>query len=137
MARKDIFNIFKQNNLSSQNNYLKVNCTGPGGIKGGYGTKIWLYEKGKADDINYLIGFNEINTAAGYLSHNSATQHFGLGSHSSCDLVAAFTDGTKILRPSVTSNQTVLITSEVNCVHVKTRIYLQGCYAGNGIMFKK
>ena len=136
MARKDIFNIFKQNNLSSQNNYLKVNCNGPGGIKGGYGTKIWLYEKGKANDINYLIGFNEINTAAGYLSHNSATQHFGLGSHSSCDLVAAFTDGTKILSPSVTSNQTVLITPEVNCVHVKTRIYLQGCYAGNGIMLK-
>ncbi|MBN1480403.1 VCBS repeat-containing protein [candidate division KSB1 bacterium] len=109
VARSDMLNILLQNNTSGAANYLKITAMGPGGNRGGFGTKIWLYEAGHLNDPDYLIGHREIVSTSGHMSQPSPRQHFGLASNNTIDLTARFTDGSYIAQCHVSANQTILI----------------------------
>ncbi len=112
-ARKDIFNVFMQNNLSNSNHYLNVQTEGPGGIKGGFGTKIWVFPAGQFEPSE-LLGYREVIAAQGHISQNSPVQHFGLGAHAQIDLLARFTDGTFLVRRNVPADQTIKISPKLS-----------------------
>ncbi|MBN1464403.1 VCBS repeat-containing protein, partial [candidate division KSB1 bacterium] len=109
MARTDMLNVMLQNNFSQDENFLKVKANGPDGNKGGFGTKIWLYEAGHLNDPNYLLGHREMVSASGHISQSSPTLHFGLGANLSLDLMARFTDGSFLAKRALPANQTITI----------------------------
>ena len=113
-ARKDIFNVFKQNNLSNSNHYLNVCANGPGGTRGGFGTKIWIFPAGQLGESAELLGYREIIAAQGHISQNSPVQHFGLGSYAQFDMIARFTDGTFLVRRQVPADQTIKISPKLS-----------------------
>ena len=108
-VRSDAFNVFLKNNLANGNHYLQVNAFGPDGNLGGFGTKIWLYRAGQLGEPDGLLGFREIQSATGHTSQYSPTQHFGLGSHLTCDLLAEFTDGTLLAMRDVQTDQKITL----------------------------
>ncbi len=108
-ARSDMLNVLLQNNYAEGYNYLHVYALGPAGNAGGFGTKVWLYESGHTNDNNYLLGFREIVSASGHMSQSSPTLHFGLGLHTTVDLVAHFIDGSSLIQKNIAANQTILI----------------------------
>ncbi len=108
-ARSDAFNVFMQNNLANGNHYLKVNAFGPKGDVGGFGTKVWLYQGGRLGDRTSLLGFRETISGSGHLAQNSPVLHFGLGSNTTCDLLAQFTDGSWLAVRQISADQTITI----------------------------
>ncbi len=99
-----------RNNLSKANNWLKVTGRGPKGDGGGFGTKIWLFESGHMDDMNYLIGYRQVMNTYGYLCQDDPVQHFGLGSKTLVDVKVRFLDGTELKMANVASNRKVIFT---------------------------
>jgi enediyne biosynthesis protein E4 len=106
-ARADMFNVLLQNNLESSNNFLNITAEGPQGDRGGFGTKIWLYEQGHTNDSSFLMSYSQVLSANGHVSQSSPTQHFGLGAQTSCDILVRFIDGSFMVKRDVSSNQTV------------------------------
>ncbi|MBN1558988.1 VCBS repeat-containing protein [candidate division KSB1 bacterium] len=109
MARSDMLNVMLRNNYSRNEHYLKAKANGPGGTKGGFGTRIWLYETGHLHDPNYLVGHREIVSTSGHISQSSPTLHFGLGFHSSVDVLARFTDGSFLSQRAIPANRTIIV----------------------------
>ncbi len=107
LTRSDIFNVFRENSLARTGHYLKVDAAGPGGNASAFGTKLWCYEAGKAGDPAALLGYREIVSGGGHLAQYPALQHFGLGSRTSCDLLAQFTDNTFLLLREAGADQTL------------------------------
>jgi len=109
VARADAFNVFMCNNLYNSNHYLRVKAFGPNNNIGGFGTKIWVYQPGHNGDNNYLLGYREVISGSGHISQYSPIQHFGLGSHSTCDVRARFTDGTENTYYSVAVDRLLIV----------------------------
>ncbi|MBN1542369.1 Ig-like domain-containing protein [candidate division KSB1 bacterium] len=111
-ARADAFNTFLVNNLDNDNHYLQVDARGPQNNRGGFGTKIWIYRSGEFGNPAALLGYREVVSASGHQSQSSSVQHFGLGSHLACDLLAHFTDGTVVIQRQIPADQQVLLRPE-------------------------
>ena len=109
IAVKDGDNVLLRNNLSNSNRWLRVAVTGWNGDYGGIGTRLYAYDAGHAGEAGHLVGFREITSASGYVGQSDLVQHFGLGLRDSVDLVARFTDGTRLVLRSVAANQTIHI----------------------------
>lgn len=52
----------------------------------GVGARVDVYESNKPHEPEFLIGSREIAVGFGYASGHEAVAHFGLGSHSTCDI---------------------------------------------------
>ncbi|HFE53826.1 MAG TPA: hypothetical protein ENK07_10295, partial [Bacteroidetes bacterium] len=109
IAVKDGDNVLLRNNLDNGNRWLRVAVTGWNGDYGGIGTRLYAYDQGHAGEMSHLVGFREITSASGYVGQSDLVQHFGLGLRDSVDLVARFTDGTRLVLRSVAANQTIHI----------------------------
>ena len=107
-ARADMFNVLLQNNLASAKNFIKIAANGPND-QGGIGSKIWLYETGHLNDPAHLIAYSEIFSANGHISQPPSTQHFGLDSRQSCDILVRFINGEYAALRNTAANQTVSI----------------------------
>lgn len=77
------------NNLNNSN-FLIINVEGTVSNRDAAGAKVWLYEHGHLNDINYLRGYREINCGCGYVSHNSREIHFGVKEDCLYDAVVYF-----------------------------------------------
>ncbi len=113
-ANKDIkprySNRLFRNNLSKTNRWLKVTGRGPKGDGGAFGTKIWLFEPGHMDDLNYLVGYRQVMNTYGYLCQDDPVQHFGLGVREIIDVKVRFLDGTELKMAGVGANRKVIFT---------------------------
>ena len=99
-ANKDIKaeagNRLYRNELKSSNRWLKITGRGPKGDRGGFGTKIWVFERGQMDNIKRLVGYRDVQNAYGYLCQDDPVQHFGLGQRDSVDVKVKLLDGTTL-----------------------------------------
>lgn len=97
-------NIFVwQNNTSTSNNWLKVKLEGTTSNRNGVGSFIEISINGNKQYRYTCIG-------EGYLSQNSATEHFGLGTDTTVDyLKVKWLSGTEDVFYNVSANQTLNI----------------------------
>lgn len=101
-------------NAINKNNFVKLNLHGSISNRDAIGAKVWLYQSGKAENKNFLLGYREVNGGSGYVSSNSKQVHFGLGDLSRCDIVILFpVSGIKSVYHNV-KNGTVLNIYEEN-----------------------
>lgn len=113
LHRADAFTVLKKNNLVNSNHFLKVKAIGPKGNNSGIGTKVWLYQNNELGNAAALLGYREVLSANGHLTSPSPTLHFGLNTHTACDLLALFSDGTVLAMRNLTADQTVSIKPEI------------------------
>jgi hypothetical protein len=74
-------------NVTKAGNWTDVQVVGKGTTPMGIGTRVSVYEAGKAGDAKSLIGCQEIQTGYGYASGQPAIAHFGVGDRTNVDLV--------------------------------------------------
>ena len=98
-------NFLLQNNSFNANNYIQVLCTGSEGDYGGFGTKVFVFEKDHLGEMDRLLGFQESVSNFGYLGQNQTALHFGLGQYTACDLKIVRTDGSTVEYQNVPANQ--------------------------------
>lgn len=74
----------------------------------GIGSRVDVYESGRAGDANARIGSREVATGFGYASSQEAVAHFGLGDRTECDVVVTLPHGRgRLFRQAVKANQRV------------------------------
>ncbi len=84
------------NTTSTSNRWLEITGRGPKGDMGGFGTKIWVYDRGFMDDPGHLVGYRQVINAYGYLCQDDPVQHFGLGLRDSVDVKVRMLDKTEL-----------------------------------------
>ena len=70
-------------NESPANHWLDVTVEGLSFNHMGIGSRIQVFESGRAGDPDALLGMHEINIGTGYASGHTALAHFGLANHKS------------------------------------------------------
>ena len=96
-----------RNDLSSNNRWLKVTGRGPKGDLGGFGSKIWIFEKNQMDNLNRLVGYKQIISNYGFCCQDDPVQHFGLGQRDSVAVKIVLTDGTTLKIAKVAAKQKI------------------------------
>ncbi|MBN1481813.1 Ig-like domain-containing protein [candidate division KSB1 bacterium] len=85
-----------RNDLKSSNRWIKITGRGPGGDIGGFGSKIWLFDKDHIEDPDYLVGYRQVINSYGYLCQDDPEQHFGIGQRDTVDVKVKLLDGTEL-----------------------------------------
>lgn len=93
------------NTTITSNRWLKITGRGPKGDMGGFGTKIWVYDRGYLGDQAHLVGYRQVINAYGYLCQNDPVQHFGLGQRDSVDVRVRLLDKTELKLYGVAAKQ--------------------------------
>ena len=113
-----------QNNLSSENNWIKIILKSPSGQPGAFGAKIELFSAGHLGGT--LIGYREARSSTGYITQDDPVIHFGTGTNSQVDVKVTFLDGTTAQRTFVSVNQTITI--DHPDVLAELKVFLEGPY---------
>ena len=100
-------------NESKSGHWLEVTVKGTEGVnRMGMGSKVTLYQAGHLEEKSKMLGHREIAIGFGYASAQEAVVHFGLGEHTSCDLVVTLPHGKGVIvRQKVKANQRLVISS--------------------------
>jgi hypothetical protein len=101
-----------RNDYAGKNNWLKVRLISPGGQAGAFGAKVEIYLAGTGGKST-LLGFREAKSNYGYLGQDDPVLHFGLGRHTSVDIVIAFLDGSEVMATDVPVNQAVTVEGSI------------------------
>ncbi|MBN1559030.1 Ig-like domain-containing protein [candidate division KSB1 bacterium] len=113
-ANKDAYPIYSnrlfRNDQKTGNHWLKITGRGPGGDMGGFGTKIWVFERGFMDDMSRLLGYRQVINAYGYLCQDDPVQHFGLGMRDSVDVKVQLLDGTTLFMNAAPAKKRLFFT---------------------------
>ncbi|MDZ7725003.1 MAG: Ig-like domain-containing protein [candidate division KSB1 bacterium] len=109
LTRSDMLNVFRQNNLQSENHYISFDVYGPHNNRGGMGTKIWCFPAGELENRQALLGYREVTSSQGHISQPALVQHFGLGAVREVDVLARFTDGTFLIRRGLAADQHITL----------------------------
>jgi hypothetical protein len=98
-------------NETAGGNWLDVHVAGAGGVnRMGIGSRINVYEAGRASQAAALVGCREIATGYGYASGQEAVAHFGLGAREAVDVVVILPHGKgTIVRERVKANQRIVV----------------------------
>lgn len=100
-------------NETAGGHWLDVRVTGDksGGVNAmGVGSRVDVFETGRADDAKARIGSREIATGFGYASSQEAVAHFGLGNRTECDIVVTLPHGRgRLVQKAVKTNQRITI----------------------------
>ena len=94
-------------NVTKCGNWTEVAVSGPGTTPMGIGTRVCVYETGKAGDVKSLLGCQEIQTGYGYASGQPAIAHFGVGERTKIDLVLEVAHVGKVVLKSQPANQRI------------------------------
>jgi len=97
-------------NQTNDNNWLEVNCAGTVSSKDGIGTRLTVYDSGRMGEKAAYRGSREVMTSTGFCSQNMLTQHFGLSSAKTYDVVAVFPSGLTAYALDVKTGQRITIT---------------------------
>ncbi len=95
------------NKTVTNNRWLKITGRGPKGDAAGFGTKIWVYERGFMDSPAHLLGYRQVISQYGYLCQDDPVQHFGLGQRDSVDIKVRLLDKTELFMLKVPANQRI------------------------------
>ncbi|MHB8865148.1 MAG: FG-GAP-like repeat-containing protein [Pirellulaceae bacterium] len=107
-AQKRTHNRLIRNDLSEPDtNWLKIKLVSSNGQCGAFGTKVRIYQSGKAGDPSAMTSFREARSQEGYLAQNDPVLHFGLGNRPTVDAQATFLDGTIATRSHLAAGQVV------------------------------
>lgn len=98
-------------NETKSGHWLDVRVTGGNGVNAmGIGSRVDLYEAGRAGDDKARIGSREIAAGYGYASSQQAIAHFGLGARTECDVIVTLPHGKgRVIRKSVKADQRIAI----------------------------
>lgn len=98
-------------NETAGGHWLDVQVVGGSGVnRMGVGSRVDIYEAGKAGDADSRLGCREIATGFGYASSQEAVAHFGLGQRAVCDVVVTLPHGRgKVVRKNVEANQRIIV----------------------------
>lgn len=98
-------------NETKSGHWLDVRVTGGNGVNAmGIGSRVDLYEAGRAGDDKARIGSREIAAGYGYASSQQAIAHFGLGTRTECDVIVTLPHGKgRVIRKSVKADQRIAI----------------------------
>jgi len=111
-----------RNDLSSDNNWIKINLKSRSGQVGSFGTKIELFPAGHLGGS--IIGYREARSSTGYITQDDPVIHFGTGTNTQVDVRVTFLDGTIATRTFVPVNQTITIDHPDVLAEVK--VFLEG-----------
>jgi hypothetical protein len=76
----------------------------------GIGSRVSVYQTGKAGQIEAYLGCQEIATGYGYASSQEAVAHLGLGEHVRCDVEIILPHGRgKVVRRNVEADQRITV----------------------------
>jgi hypothetical protein len=78
-------------------------------VGGGIGASVAVYEAGRADDPDGLVGLREIAVSVGYTAGSPPWAHFGLGTLASVDLRVALPDGQTYSLDEVPANRHLML----------------------------
>ena len=99
-------------NETSSGNWLNVQVRGTKKVNSmGIGSKINIYQAGKAGQVTALLGSQDICVGYGYASGQTAIAHFGIGKINSVDIEVILPNGSgKLVQKNVKANQKIVIT---------------------------
>lgn len=80
-------------NEATSGHWLDVTVEGHTFNRMGIGSRVHVYESGRAGDPDGLLGMQELNIGTGYASGHVAVAHFGLGEVDAVDVVVRFPTG--------------------------------------------
>lgn len=78
-------------------------------VGGGVGASVAVYEPGRADEPEGLVGVREISASVGYTAGSPPWAHFGLGDLDSVDLRVALPNGQNYSLDDVPANQHLML----------------------------
>lgn len=96
-------------NNTNNDAFLKIDFVGTLSNRSAVMTKAAIYQAGHAGDDNYLVGYREVTAGNGTFPGNPLQVHFGLGDHSTVDLVATFPSGRRVVKEGIDRGQTLRI----------------------------
>jgi len=108
VANNDAESIYYENLLNNKN-YLEIKLIGTASNRDAIGAKAFLYEAGRVDQKEYLLGLREVNGGYGYGCMNSTTIHFGVPSDKKYDLKIWFPSGIEIIQTNLSPGQLLTI----------------------------
>jgi signal transduction histidine kinase len=97
-------------NTFDENNFVEVKLNGVTSETSGKGSKIWIYEAGKLNDKNYLLGYKQVGTET--VKKNSLVNlpiHFGIGAVYACDIKVRFPSGRTVTVKNVHNGERIII----------------------------
>ena len=91
--------------------WVRIKLEAPSGVnRQGIGSRVSIYQAGRAGDAAALLGVQEIAAGYGYASSQVPQAHFGLGAVTECDIVVTLPHGKgQIVRKNVKADQVVTI----------------------------
>jgi len=91
--------------------WLDVRVEGGGDVNPvGIGSRVEIFEAGRAGDAKARLGSREIAKGFGYASSQEAVAHFGLGDQTECDVVVTLPHGKgRIVRKAVSADQRITV----------------------------
>lgn len=99
-------------NVTKTGNWTQVAVSGRGTTPMGLGTRVSVYEAGKAGDPNSLLGCQEIQTGYGYASGQPAIAHLGVGERTKIDLVLEMPHAGKVVLANQLVNRRITHTAK-------------------------
>ncbi len=112
VANNDAESIYYENLLNNKN-YLEIKLIGTASNRDAIGAKAFLYEAGRVDQREYLLGLREVNGGYGYGCMNSTTIHFGVPLDKKHDLKIWFPSGIEIIRSNLSPGQLLTIEEQM------------------------
>jgi hypothetical protein len=91
--------------------WLDVRLEGGGEVNPmGIGSRVEIFESGRAGEAKARLGSREIAKGFGYASSQEAVAHFGLGEQTECDVVVTLPHGKgRIVRKAVPVDQRITV----------------------------
>jgi hypothetical protein len=100
-------------NETPSGHWLDVTVRGHTFNRMGIGSRVQVYESGRAGDPDGLLGVQEINVGTGYASGHVAVTHFGLGDAETVDVVVRFPTGETRLVDDIAVDQRLTVPERV------------------------
>jgi hypothetical protein len=93
-------------NQTASGNWLQVFVSDP---VGGVGTRVEVYEEGRAGEVEALLGARDITASLGYTAGVEAVAHFGLGDVAAVDIVISSPGGPPTALEGVAGNARIVV----------------------------
>jgi hypothetical protein len=133
-AQKRTYNRLIRNDYAGGNGWLNVRLERSSGQTGAFGSKVYLYEAGKAGDPSALLTWREARSQEGYLAQNDPVLHFGTALNNYVDVRATFLGGTTKDAINIATNQTILISEAEIVINQPPQVFSGSDQVSHGLV---